>query len=57
MYFHEWDLDDEGPALKDVQVIKQVLTACQKKLKVDVSQYDPIVFIHVNYIWALIEDP
>ena len=58
IYFHEWDLEeDAGPPLKDVQLIKKVLTSSSKKLKIDASRYDPIVFIHVNYIWALIQDP
>ena len=57
-YYHEWDLDEhESLAKKDVQIVAQVLTACQKLLKLDqLDDHDALQVLHVNMVWALMGD-
>ena len=56
-YYHEWELEfDDGPARKDCQIARQVVTSCAKKLKIDAEAFDSLHFLHVNLIWSLIED-
>ena len=41
---------------KDVQIVRLVLEACQKHLKIDIVRHGPLHLLYVNVIWALLED-
>ena len=55
-YIHDWYAMNDVLKKSDIQIVKQVLIASQKKLRVDVEKNDPLHFIHVNVIWAMLED-
>lgn len=56
-YIHDWYSMEDVSKKKDIQIVKQVLVASQKKLRIDVDKTDPLHFILVNVIWAMLENP
>ena len=56
-YFHEWQNNIATDFHRvDVQIVHHVIDACKSRLKLDLVKHEALHLLHVNVIWALLED-
>ena len=58
-YYHDWEVANSVNASlskKDVQIVQQCVAACSNLLQVDIDTTCALHLLHVNVIWALMED-
>ena len=56
-YFHDWEVEAPELNKKDVQIVQEVIDASVKRIYIDTAKCDSLHALHVNTIWALLDDP
>ena len=56
-YFHEWQNNIATDFHRiDAQIVHHVIDCCKNRLKLDLIKNEALHILHVNIIWALLED-